>query len=350
MNDLHSTHKALISPLRQALYAFDTEAVRRELHAIMAPDVLCHMPHPFGDLIGVDAYFDAVYAPLAAALPDLEAREWIRMAGPDEDGAAWVGCGGHYVGTFIAPWLDIPPTGHFVHMRYHEFYRFEHGKIVEVQAIWDIPEVMMQAGAWPMAPSLGREIYVPAPATGDGIVAGPWDAPRAHASCQTIIDMLTHMIRHPAQGGPEVMEMERFWHPKMNWYGPAGIGTARGIAGFRNWHQIPFLAAMPDRGQYPDEVTHHFFGDGNYVAVTGWPNMAQTLSHDGWLGLAPTGQKITLRSLDFWRLEEGLIRENWVLVDLLDVYAQLGVDVFARLRAFNKSRNMGPIPAALGEV
>ena len=34
-----------------------------------------------------------------------------------------------------------------------------------------------------------------------------------------------------------------------------------------------------------------------------------------------------------------MIRENWVLVDLLDVYQQIGVDVFARLREFNKSRH-----------
>ena len=39
--------------------------------------------------------------------------------------------------------------------------------------------------------------------------------------------------------------------------------------------------------------------------------------------VAPAGQKITMRSLDFWRCENGLIRENWVLVDLLSVY-QIG--------------------------
>ncbi len=50
-----------------------------------------------------------------------------------------------------------------------------------------------------------------------------------------------------------------------------------------------------------------------------------------------------MRSLDFWRLEGGLIRENWVLVDLLDAYRQLGVDVFARLREFNKARSMASI-------
>ena len=96
----------------------------------------------------------------------------------------------------------------------------------------------------------------------------------------------------------------------MTWYGPAGIGTARGISGFRNWHQIPFLNAMPDRGQFPDETTFHFFAEGDYVAVTGWPDMVQTITGSGWMGIAPNGQKIEMRSLDFWRLDGDKIREK----------------------------------------
>jgi len=317
---------------------------------VCAPDAMFRVCHPFGDLTGVDAFCDAVLEPLAASWRDLERRDWIVMAGPDEQGVDWVGCGGTYVGTFAAPWLDIPPTGHLAHMRFHEFYGFEDGRITRAQMIWDIPEVMMQARAWPLAPSLGREMRVPGPATQDGLVQGPWDAEHSTGSCRIVIDMLAHMNRHPGQGGAEVMEMPRFWHPRMTWYGPAGIGTARGISGFRNWHQIPFLAAMPDRGQNADAVTAHFFGDGDYAAVTGWPNMMQTLSADGWLGIAPAGRWIELRSLDFWRLEQGLIRENWVLIDLLDVYRQLGLDVFARLREFNKARVPGAVPFPVGEV
>lgn len=179
-----------------------------------------------------------------------------------------------------------------------------------------------------MSPSLGRDWAVPGPASGDGL--GPHGA-SGIAACAHVRAMLKAMIRHPAQGGPEVMELARFWHPRMMWYGPTGIGTARGIGGFRRHHQIPFLKAMPDRGQHPSETLSHLFGEGDYVAVTGWPNMAQTLTGDGWLGIAASGQKVTLRALDFWRLEHGLIRENWVLVDLLDLYAQIGVDVLARM-------------------
>lgn len=55
-----------------------------------------------------------------------------------------------------------------------------------------------------------------------------------------------------------------------------------------------------------------------------------------WYGPAGVG---ALRSLDFWRLENGLIRENWVLVDLLDVYHQIGVDVLARMQELTHARH-----------
>ncbi|MEM9715475.1 MAG: ester cyclase [Pseudomonadota bacterium] len=343
MTDPHSLHKSLIAPMRHAMYNFDEASVRAAMADLMADDALIQMPHPFGTMTGPDALYETCYKDLFDAMPDLERRDWIVMGGLTEHGGHWIGCGGHYVGTFVKPWLDIPPTGHLTHMRFHEFYRFEEGKVVEIQTLWDIPEVIMQARAWPMAPSLGLEFCIPGPATCDGLMDGPWDADAAQASCDLIVDMLTHLKKHPSQGGPEVMEMDRFWHPRMNWYGPAGIGTGRGIAGFRNWHQIPFLNAMPDRGQYLDEITYHFFGDGPYTAVTGWPNMIQTVTHDGWMGIAPAGKRITMCSLDFWRIEDGRIRENWVMVDLLDAWRQLGVDVFARLREFNKARSMGNI-------
>ena len=338
MSDVHTAHKALLAPLRAAMYDFDLAAVRAALEAVCADDVVFRLAYPFETIAGVGTYVDTVYALLLRAIPDLERRDHIVMAGPTPEGAHWVGCGGCYTGTFAAPWLDIPPTGHLVHMRFHEFYRIEGGRITEMQALWDIPEVMMQAGAWPMSPSLGREWHIPGPATCDGLVPGPYDATQGQATCQHIIDMLTCMKRHPREGGPEVMEMERFWHPRMTWYGPAGIGTGRGIQGFRDWHQIPFLNAMPDRGAYVGDIVYHFFGDRAYAAVTGWPNMYQTLSHGGWLGLPPVDKKIAMRSLDFWRLEHGLIRENWVMVDLLHMYDQLGVDVLARMREFNKAR------------
>jgi hypothetical protein len=91
-----------------------------------------------------------------------------------------------------------------------------------------------------------------------------------------------------------------------------------------------------------DEVTYHFFADNDYVGVTGWPGydpdpepmVAGSACHQ-------VNREISLRSLDFWRVENGLIRENWVMVDLLHLYDQIGVDVLARMREFNKARIKG---------
>ena len=324
--------------LAHALYDFEPDAVRAVLDTAFAPDALLRLCHPLtegheGMAEGGAGYWSRAIAPLASAMPDMERRPFITMAGDDEDGAHWVGHAGHYCGTFEAPFLDIPPTGHLAHLRFHEFFRIEDDRIVEVQMIWDIPSLIMQAGIWPMGPSLGVDLMTPAPATQDGLDPQTGDA---QAARDHVVAMLTAMKRHPGEGGPELMELDRYWARNMNWYGPAGIGAMRGIEGFRAHHQIPFLDAMPDRGQKWGNAAHHFIAQGHYVAVTGWPNMAQTITHDGWLGIAPAGQKVTLRSLDFWRLEgEGesrRIRENWVLVDLLDMWHQIGVDVLARMR------------------
>jgi hypothetical protein len=249
------------------------------------------------------------------------------------------------MGTFVAPFLDIPPTGHLAHMRYHEYFRIEGGKVVEMQAIWDIPELMMQAGAWPMAPQLGKYLCTPAPMTQDGLTASG----DGKATYDHVIAMLTDLCKYPGNPDPSVMKLEQYWHPQFNWYGPAGIGTSRGTSGFRNWHQIPFLRGMPDRKlDNAGALSSHWFGEGAYVCETGWPNMRLTITDDGWMGIAPSNKEVLLRSLDFWRREkggvhDGLIRENWVLVDLLDLYSQIGVEVLDRMREFNKARNLAAI-------
>ena len=42
---------------------------------------------------------------------------------------------------------------------------------------------------------------------------------------------------------------------------------------------------------------------------------------------------VTMRVMDFYLHHEGLIRENWVPLDVLDLLRQMGVDVLARLQS-----------------
>jgi len=331
-------NKQLINIFRSSLYDFDlnitAEAIKKTFH----PEALIQLSFPFETLAdGPQSLYREVLVPLADALPDLERRDTIVMSGMTDSGREWVGCCGYYTGTFTKPWLNILPTGHQVSLRFHEFYRVEYNQITEMQAIWDVPELMMQANAWPMVPSLGREWHVPGPATQDGIMSGPREEVRSNDSLKIVNDMCTGLAKF-ATSGTAGMTLEDYWHPRCNWYGPSGIGTGRGLSGFRNWHQIPFLNGLPDRGGIPEK--RNMFADGDYVGFTAWPGMSMTVSGAGWLGIAPANQQITMRSLDFWRCEKGLIRENWVLIDLLDVYHQLGIDVLGRMQEFNKAKRL----------
>ncbi len=332
---IHNINKRRIGDLRAALYDIEPAKLPAQLGELFAADCEVHLAHPLEEMTGPAQLYDEAYAPLLHAVPDLERRDFLVMAG-ETNGANWVGCCGHYMGVFERPWLEIPPTQHLLAMRYHEFFRLEDGQIVEMQALWDIPQVMMQAGAWAMSPSLAPEWVVPGPATNDGIITRPWDAEEAAASVQWVRDMLVSLKRN--EESVAAMQLDKYWHPKMMWYGPAGIGSMRRVSGFRNWHQIPFLNAMPDRDAFLGSRSV-FFGDGQYVGFTAFPGMEMTISGDGWLGIAPAGKHITMRSLDFWRCEKGQIRENWVLVDLLHVYAQLGVNVFDRMRELTVARH-----------
>ena len=335
------TLKTLFEPLRGSMTNFSEVKVRGYFDQLFSNEVRIRMCHPFGDFTDSGDFYSSVYKQLFSALPDLERRDLIILAGTTSEGQSWIGTMGNYMGTFLKSFLNIPPTGHLAHMRYHEFFRFENGKIIEIQAIWDIPELMMQARAWPMAPQLGAYLCTPGPIMGDGLsVTGS-----GKDSIETIKKMLSDLCRYPANPDPKIMKLKKYWHPRFNWYGPAGIGTGRGISGFRHWHQIPFLNGMPDRmvDKNSDinskwEAETHWIGQGQYVCETGWPNMRMALTHDGWMGIAPVKKEVYLRSLDFWKLEKGLIRENWVLVDLLDLYKQIGVNVFARMHEFNKAR------------
>ena len=197
--DLHNTNKAIISALRSALYDFDRGRLSSVVKNVFDPGCAVHLANPFEDLDGPGGLLDQALFPLADAVPDLERRDTIVIAG-SVLGQDWVGCAGYYTGLFERPWLKIPPTYHQISLRFHEFYRMEEGRVIEMQALWDIPEVMMQARAWPMAPSVGREWNVPGPATQDGIVPPPHDEEKAASSVKLVSDMLQRLSRF-ADGG-----------------------------------------------------------------------------------------------------------------------------------------------------
>lgn len=220
------------------------------LKAAYHPQATWRGSHPMNEMTGLAAIAERVWLPLVNSFPDLERRETILIGG-DYDGDDLVASVGHYVGTFQRDWLGIPATARAVFIRFAEVHRVVDGRIAESTVLIDVLDVIRQAGFWPVAPSLGVEEQWPAPFTGAGIVLHPTDPAAEAANMAQMRKMQLALGDHGdvARDGRDALlipSQREGWHPKMMWYGPCGIGTARGIEGFVDHHRLPFRIAFHD--------------------------------------------------------------------------------------------------------
>ncbi len=332
-----SVHVANKSFVRQALGAV-AEASPATLHNRLQeayhPDAEWRGSHPLNEMRGIDAIAAKVWMPLLRAFPDLERRDVIAMGGHSH-GTDIVGTVGHYCGTFRHDWLTIPATGRPIYLRYGEMHVVRDGKIAQSTVLIDILDVIRQAGFWPIAPSLGTEEQWPGPFTADGILLTEQDPVISAASIAQTLAMHKTLGDYNDEAllgreGLLTMPQKEHWHPKMMWYGPSGIGTTRGLQGFVDYHQLPFRIAFPNR-----RGGNHYvrIGDGAYSATGGWPSVLAKHTGGSFCGTGPTGRDVGMRVMDFYLHHEGLIRENWVPIDMIDLLLQMGVDVFGRMQS-----------------
>lgn len=333
--------------IHRTLYALTNVPISemsQHLQEIYRTDACWRGSHPLNELNGVENIVDQVWKPLLHSFPDLERRDTIVVAGEYES-RHMVACLGHYFGTFRNDWLGIPATGHPVYLRYGEVHEIEDGKIHRSSNLWDVLDVIRQAGFWPLAPSTGVEGMWPSPLTGDGLVMYDTDPEQSAASLAQTLAMHKSLADYDdtsnqGRDGLLAMPQKEYWHPKMMWYGPSGIGTTRGLQGFVDYHQLPFRIAFPNRraGATLDGSAgkgHYIrIGDGNYSVTGGWPSVVAKHSGRNFLGVGATGRDVEMRVMDFYLHHEGLIRENWVPIDIIHLLKQMDVDVFERMQQF----------------
>ena len=91
----------------------------------------------------------------------------------------------------------------------------------------------------------------------------------------------------------------------------------RGAEGYKQF-ETAFFKGFPDWIETIEDIIAE--GDKVWVRFTG------TGTHKGeWLGLAPTGKKMTLKAVQIWRLVDGKVVSKDSILDLLDALKQLGV-------------------------
>ncbi|MDU8910831.1 ester cyclase [Aestuariicoccus sp. MJ-SS9] len=136
-----------------------------------------------------------------------------------------------------------------------------------------------------------------------------------------------------------IADIGEFFSETFSWRGNRGCGTKTGLREFQDNWQKPFQAAFSDKVCI-DEARLYM---GEWAAAFG----RQEATHAGtFMGIAPTGKRVEIRYMDFWKVEGGKIVDNWVMVDFPHVLAQLGRDVFdgQGWEAFDTGARTPPAP------
>ena len=291
--------------------------------------------HPINDLEGISDITNKLWKPLLHSFPDLERRDNLVIGGSFQD-RVYVATVGHLTGTYTNPWLNVPTSGKTIYLRICEVHQIENEKIINSHILIDIMDFIRQAGFWPVNPSLGIEEMWPGPITGEGTTFENLDLNLSAASLEQGLTMQRSLNIKP-ETDPEATKdyvreklidhpQKDYWHPKMMWYGPCGIGTARGLKGFVEHHQLPFRITFKERDYW--KIGHYIeIGDGNFSMTGGWHSIQCVHGSSDWLGYEATKKIVTMRVMDFYLHHEGLIRENWVPIDIAHILYQLDVDV-----------------------
>ena len=297
-----------------------------------AEDSTLDAGQPFGKCVGTSHQISNFWKPLYESFPDLEHQPYILVGGTSL-GKNYVCTAGNMVGTFEKEWVGIAPTKQATWIRYHACFQIdEHFKIAKAWYILDILGFLQQVGKSPFS-SRGAGIIPPGPVKGDGIVTYSTKESDSIRTYNLTEAMINGLLDYDGKTLAS-MGQERFWDVNnMMWYGPAGIGTTKGLKGFETYHQIPFLKGFPNRGSIKAEGQDGVgqFADGYYQCYFGIPGMHGTHLGNDWLGLSATGKPVTISLIDFWRREDRVLKENWVMIDMIDLLNQLGVDVLGNI-------------------
>ena len=132
-------------------------------------DVHWRGSHPWNEMHGIGSIERQFWAPLRNAFPDLERRNNMVIGGVYE-GRDYVGCVGHWVGTFESEWLGVRANHKIIHLRFGEFHQLVGGRIVQSTVLIDVLDFLRQCGFSHVPASKGTEMPWLAPMGNDGIV------------------------------------------------------------------------------------------------------------------------------------------------------------------------------------
>ena len=332
--ELNQTNKRLVQDCWRALEAAPPDGVVEAAAEYLDADVEWHGPDPINELSGVDPFARDFWLPLLESFPNLKRSTHLFFGGKSNgridgsnDGRMWVTGTGYLTGTFERDYLSIPATGREARIRWGEFCRVTDGRIVEIFCLLDLIDLMEQSGFLVLPPSRGKPGQYPPPHAQDGVLLETQNDEVSRRTLEHIRRFIFEGLNAFDQSNLKSMGMADYFHPGVHWYGPGGIGACLSFEEFETLHQRPWLHAFPDRSVQDLDA---LIAEGAYSGGPGWTGVKATHRGD-YLGHPATGKAFGVNGLDWWKREGEMLVENWVFVDMIHLFRQLGVDLMQRL-------------------
>ena len=290
----------LMHRMYEALNTYDLEAHDK----YWTEDMIWHGPPGWGVVHGRDSFKYDVQAEIYKGFPDYHAVNVIELAEGD-----LVAATGYFTGTHEGDWNGIPPTGIKIEAWFSDFWRVEGDRLAENWVMIDMLGILQQLGAVPGAPKPRSRQFK--------------DSETDSVSTKENLELMHRM--YEALNTYDLEAHDKYWTEDMIWHGPPEWGDVHGRDSFKYDVQAEIYKGFPDY----HAINIVELAEGNLVAATGY----YTGTHKSdWFGIPPTGKKIEGWFSDFWRVEGDRLAENWVMIDMLGILQQLGIDPLAQTK------------------
>ena len=117
--------------------------------------------------------------------------------------------------------------------------------------------------------------------------------------------------------------------PRVSWQGPHPINRLNGVQSLASEFYAPLFASFSDLERQDDLFMAGPWQGGNWVCATG--HYVGTFTKD-WLQIPATGSSTRLRFGDFYKVQDGLITDCFVILDMIGLMEQAGVNLLPPCR------------------
>ena len=271
----------------------------------VSPDFTDHPPTRFFDVgrTGPGALTEAANN-FRNAIPDFHDTPELVLVEGDKN--AYLGA---ISGVQTGEMFGFAPQGRRMRVWGVNFFQMRDGKTAERWGQFDVLTMMQQLGVAPGPPM--PEAPEEAPAYGDPRRAGREDSSNIEANKAVYVRMVEEVVN---KGHFDVVD--ELFHPEYVDHA-APPGSPPGLAGVKAVFKM-FRTGFPDVKFNIDMMV----GEGNYVATLVHGEGTQT---GQFIEFPPSGKHAVWRSVGFFRVEDGLIREHWGIPDLLGLLIQIGI-------------------------